>query len=737
MKLLDELRRRNVFRVGAAYALLGWLVIQVTDTVSPALGLPEWTLSLVTWFGIIGFPFALFFAWAFELTPDGIKRESDIERGASITDSTGRKLDLVLIGLLIVAIALIAWGAINKGPDTNILAGGTATGDSAAGNQIQDPMSIAVLPLVNMSADSDNAFFAGGVHEEILTNLSRIEDLRVVSRTTAFRYLNSQMSLRDIGGELGVRYIVEGSVRRVNNHVRITVQLIDAAADAHLWASNYDRELTDVFAMQSEVAKEIANSLQLEIRPETVGTLSNMPTQSVKAYDLYMKALSIERGELESEDSLLRQRALLEAAVKEDPDYVEAWGFLNEVLDHSARNLLQNDWFGSTKEERNASFTEIREAAEHALTKAATLDADNIMTLLAQASDYVHEQQDPAFQVGRKTYIDRAIEIEPDNAVAWLVLGWWHRLAGDNESATSAFRKALELDPLHARNVFSALTHFRLAGDQETTTELFARLAQIAPERANDETLREISPVAKLNNLFVLFTRNADESVIQSYADELARLQARLLGNAVDQVDFELEVAFQAHRLAEMRDDWKFLLDTGSRTLPPDANDSQVIRFLWGQAMYIRVMQAAGLTDRAIQAAKRMIDFHGDRVDQNSHVAERAKYPMSTAHLLLGNDDAIRELRESLLASEDDVVIGRDLGTFLTLSNLEPDDAVRRLLDRKAKYPNWFLTDWLAALHISNRAMLLRPEMQSFYVQEGKWIDYLAARIPEYAKYKK
>ena len=255
MKLIDELKRRNVFRVGAAYVLLGWVVVQVTDTVSPALNLPEWTLSFVTWIGIIGFPIALFFAWAYELTPDGIKREGDVDPAESISQATGRKLDMVLIALLAITIGLIAWDTYSRTPDDGARAGGAPADTGATDDTQPSADSVAVLPLVNMSAATDNAFFAGGVHEEILTNLSRIDGLRVVSRTTVLRYTNSGLSVKDIGRELDARYIVEGSVRRIADHVRITVQLIDAVNDAHLWARNYDRELVDVFAIQSEVAR--------------------------------------------------------------------------------------------------------------------------------------------------------------------------------------------------------------------------------------------------------------------------------------------------------------------------------------------------------------------------------------------------------------------------------------------------------------------------------------------------
>ncbi|MEJ2297734.1 MAG: hypothetical protein P8X94_04375, partial [Woeseiaceae bacterium] len=317
MKLFEELNRRNVFRVGAAYVVLGWLVIQVTETVSPALNLPEWTLPFVIWFGVIGLPFVLFFAWAYEITPDGVKRDAEVTRSDSITHVTRRKLDIAVLGLLGLAVVLIAWDLLTDAPAIDSPQAGIAADADRGEIAGLAANSIVVLPLLNMSAIADNEFFAGGVHEEILTNLSLVDGLRVVSRTTALRYLTSDLSLSDIGQELGVRYIVEGSVRRIENHVRITVQLIDAADDTHLWARNYDRELVDIFAIQSEVAREISNSIQVELFPDSVGTLSDMPTTSVKAYDLYMKAVSIDRGELITEQAFQRQRDLLEAAVAE------------------------------------------------------------------------------------------------------------------------------------------------------------------------------------------------------------------------------------------------------------------------------------------------------------------------------------------------------------------------------------------------------------------------------------
>jgi TolB-like protein len=734
MSFFQELKRRNVFRVGAAYVLLGWLVIQVTDTVSPALNLPDWTLGLVTWLGIIGFPFALFFAWAFELTPDGIKREVEVDQSDSITAATGQKLDFALVGLLALTIGFIAWSSFNETPDGDTVAGNQQAETSTAG--APESLSIAVLPLINMSAVTDNAFFAGGVHEEILTNLSRIQNLRVVSRTTALRYINSELTLRDIGRELGVRFIVEGSVRRINNHVRITVQLIDAADDVHLWASNYDRELVDVFATQSEVAQEITNSLHLEIQPDTVGTLDDMPTRSVKAYDLYMKARSIDRSEPESENALQRQRELLEAAVAEDPDFVEAWAWLNEILNHMARNILQQEWFGDTQQERNANFEEFRQAGERALNRAVALDHDNIEALLAQASDYVREQEDRDFQVSRKAFIDRAIELEPDNAVAWHVLGWWYRIEGDPHTATPAFHKALELDPLHARIVFASLQHFRLAGDQEMTTLLYERLAQIAPEEAEDTSLAELPIDAKLDNLLYTFLQSADESIIDLYATELAAFDNAATVMPKDAPNIEkFRKEYHTANLLQMRGDLDGLLAMTPAELPDNPSYFQLLNYFWSGNGFMAAQLAGDRTEEAARTARRLLNAKSEWADTGGPLTIFYTYATIRAHAVLGDEEEVRQVRQSLLDQDNDELFDQFLSPFIALSVVDLDEAVKRLLEHKAEHPTLYVTDWVAALHVYARNVIVHPDMQAFYLEEGKWIDYLAARVPEYAKY--
>jgi TolB-like protein len=730
MHLIDELKRRNVFRVGAAYVLLGWVVVQVTDTISPALNLPDWTLPFVTWLGIIGFPFALFFAWAYELTPDGIRREADISQDESVTKSTGQKLDIVLIVLLVITIGLIAWDRFSGTPEKAITVE-EATPDAVVTDVIKlSADSVAVLPLVNMSAATDNAFFAGGVHEEILTNLSRIGGLRVISRTTVMRYINSGLSVGDIGRELDARYIVEGSVRRIGNHVRVTVQLIDAFDDAHLWANNYDRELVDVFATQSEVAREITNSLHLEIKPESVGTLDDMPTRSVKAYDLYLKAKSIERSEYESESTLRRQRELLEAAVAEDPAFVEAWAYLNEVLDNSARTIIQEDWFGETKAERDTSFAEIRQTAERALEKAVALDPDNIETLLAQASDFVSEQNSSGFRAKRKQYIDRVIELEPDNAFAWYVLGWWYRAEGILQMAASSFIKALELDPFHAHIVRGSLIYFRLDGNEEMTARLFERLAEIAPEKRDDETLTKIPTFQRFQNLMYQFSATADESIIETYELEFA--------NSVGKFNTELEEKLSLLRLLQYQNNLAATIAVDAGALPETSSLHELNLYFIVNDMLLSAQRVAGKSDDALSTALRIVDAR-ERVPAflgtGDNIATIDQFALA-AHVMLDEEDRVQELLKSQLNESSDLNDNFLTSAYVALSHVDLDRAVELALAQKASRPGWHGTDMIAAFPIWARHMVIHPDMQRFYVNEGKWLDYLAERVPEYAKYK-
>ena len=282
MGIIAELKRRNVFRVGIAYLVLAWVVIQVTDTISPALNLPGWTLPLVTWLGVIGFPFVLIFAWAFELTPDGIKRDHEVDRSQSITPITGRKIDFVIIGLLLVAVGFLLVDRYT-GQDE-------AEEDQLVSTEltVMKPVesaydSIAVLPFHNMSNDPGQEFFSDGITEELLNALARLRNLKVAARTSSFAFKGQKVDIREIGKALNVATVLEGSLRKSGKRLRITAQLIDVETGYHLWSEIYDRELTDVFAVQDDITAQIMSALKVHLGAgETVQVTTTNNTEAMR-----------------------------------------------------------------------------------------------------------------------------------------------------------------------------------------------------------------------------------------------------------------------------------------------------------------------------------------------------------------------------------------------------------------------------------------------------------------------
>jgi TolB-like protein len=734
MELFKELQRRNVFRVTLGYLVSGWLVVQVADLVLENIGAPAWVMQTILLLLALGFPVVVFFSWAYEVTPEGIKRETEVDRSDSITHVTGRKLDRAIIAVLVIAVAYFAWDKVST-PDLPRPAeapeaeqAGAEALDPATEHPARNDHSIVVLPLVNMSAVAENAFFVGGVQEEILTNLSRIEGWRVVSRTTAMRYVNSDLSVPEIGRELGVRYIVEGSVRRIDNHVRVTVQLIEATTDEHLWANNYDRELVDVFAVQSAVAREITNSIQLEIQPDSVGQLENMPTRSVKAYDYYIRARSIDRSEIESESSLQRRRELLEKAVEEDPDFVEAWGFLNEILDDMIRHVNQNGWFISDSVDAESLLAELSSQSRRALDRAVALDPENLETLLALASDSVAEAR-REFVEYRKTVIDRAIELYPDSAMAWYVLGWWNNLTLDLEAAKPAFLKALELDPLHARIVWGSLVHFRLAGDQEMVDLLFDRLAQIAPDMTENDSLAVATESLKIYGLLTSFMETADPSVIETLAGELDKNREDYGG------DHQLRW-FKA-AFWELSNNMEELL-TVSPELPLPENPDYVIMssYVSSNTSLMQAQRLAGSGESAEVLAQRIISAKDYATFNGSENADENHASLVMAYAAVGEMDDARELADWMLQSRSEEYDFYGFSGLVALAELDADKAVRLILEENAKYDNWVGMDLLATYHVTFRNIIVHPDLQSYYLGEGKWVEYLSERVPEYRGYR-
>ncbi len=330
-----ELKRRNVFKVGTAYLVLAWIVIQVTDTAVPALHLPEWVNSFVFFIGAIGFPFALFFAWIFEVTPAGVRLEADIKPEESISAHTGKNLDYIIITLLVIALGYFIYDSqfkTNEVRQTDLL----TTSDLTTAPTKDTILSIAVLPFSDMSSTGDQEYFGDGIAEELLNVLAKTKGLRVAARTSSFKFKNADVDIIEIGKALNVTKILEGSIRKAGDQIRVTAQLINVADGYHIWSETYDRELKNIFQVQDEISQSIVGALKLEL------DLSHQ-TQSVdvKAYELYLKGREYTRQPIK--ERLLKALDYYQQALEIEPDYARvyagiasAWIWLEDYGGYSA-----------------------------------------------------------------------------------------------------------------------------------------------------------------------------------------------------------------------------------------------------------------------------------------------------------------------------------------------------------------------------------------------------------------
>src|SRR5881398_2121784 len=314
-KFFAELKRRNVYKVAIAYAVVAWLLMQIATQVFPFLEIPNWAIRLVIMLIVIGFPIALVIAWAFELTPEGLKRTEDVDVSKSIKRKTSRKLDFFIIAVLLLVIGALLFQRLHS----NV--------SPAVSSSLEK--SIAVLPFENFSEDKAFVFFADGVQDEILTDLAKIADLKVISRTSVMQYKNTAIrNLPEIAQALKVAHVLEGSVQRSANRVRVSAQLIDARNDTHVWAEKYDRDLADIFAIQSEIAEKIADQLQAKLSPREKSTMNERPTSDIVAYDLYLRAKELIYGDISPNrwrENTLKAVQLLDQAVARDPTFLLAY----------------------------------------------------------------------------------------------------------------------------------------------------------------------------------------------------------------------------------------------------------------------------------------------------------------------------------------------------------------------------------------------------------------------------
>ena len=464
MGFIDELKRRNVFRVGIAYAVLGWVVIQAADVIFPILQFPDWTISFVAVLAILGFPLALFLAWAFELTPEGIKREHEVDRSQSVTHVTGRKLDFTVIGLLVVALGFVVWDAYLSEPRQQVVVTENPVEAVEQAPEEEIPTSIAVLPFADMSADKDQEYFSDGISEELLNLLARVPGLKVAGRTSSFAFKGKDTDLREIGSMLNVGTIVEGSVRKSMNTLRITAQLINVEDGYHLWSDTYDRELTDVFAIQDEIAGAILEQLKMHLFKDEKVVLASTRTDS-EVYDLYLLA----RQRIYDRERLSIEAAieLLDSAIEKDPQYAPAYaqrGIAYLLLEsYGTLSLEESDRLGKQD-----------------VDKALALDP-NLAEGWAGLGLY-HERR-PKEHTQAIEALEKALAINPSLVDASLWLGNVYGYAGRNEKVLPIREDTIERDPLFKPGIANLVGTYNRLGRQD---ESFALLKRVSPYFPND-----------------------------------------------------------------------------------------------------------------------------------------------------------------------------------------------------------------------------------------------------------
>lgn len=432
MSFVEELKRRNVFRMGLAYALLAWLLLQVSDVVLNNVAAPDWVFTAIVLVLGLGFVLVLLFAWVFEITPEGLKKEKDIDRSRSITPQTGRKLDRVTMVLMALALAYFAWdkfGAVTDADKPAVAtavpaAGGASpTGLPASAEAVR---SIAVLPFADMSPEQDQEYLSDGIAEELLNLLVKIPDLQVAARTSSFSFKGKDVKIADVARELNVAHVLEGSVRKAGDRVRITAQLIQADNGFHLWSETYDRTLDDVFAIQDEISVAVVEALKIQL----LGAAPKSVEVNPQAYALYLQGRYF-AGRRTQKD-LENAAEAFQQALEIDPTYAAAWAGLSRVYSMQA---------GQTYIDLHQGTAQARQAAEKALD----LDPEAAAGYVAKASIQVTYDWDWS---GAEASLNRALALAPGDVDALTMMGELKRNLGDLDAAIELDRHAVALDPL-------------------------------------------------------------------------------------------------------------------------------------------------------------------------------------------------------------------------------------------------------------------------------------------------
>jgi TolB-like protein/Flp pilus assembly protein TadD len=638
-----ELRRRNVIRMAGLYLVGAWLLIQVASTVLPTFDVPSWALRGLIITLALGFIPALIFSWVFELTPQGLKRDEDVPAEQSIAPQTGRRMDRMIIAVLAVALVYFGFDKFVLAPrrEAALIATHPAPVPNESPSTAIPEKSIAVLPFENLSSDKENAYFADGIQDEILTKLASIADLKVISRTSTQKYKTAPDNLREVGKQLGVANLLEGSVQRIANAVHVNVQLIRATTDEHLWAESYNRKLDDVFAVEGEVAKAIADQLEAKLTGAEQRAIAARPTQNAAAYDAYLRGQSLEHGEY-NYDAIQQASRDYAKAVQLDPKFATAWARLGVV-----RSYL---YFNGIEPELNNADT-VRGSAERA------------MAIAPEAGESWLAEGAYRYRVARKfesalAAFEEARKRLPNDSTIYRYLGVVQRRLGRWQEAETNYKKALELDPRDVAllndmgsTFYAYLRRFDEA--RALSDQALAIAPDSAPDRATkaglfqsedrlEEARRELARIPEdASDEFVIAARIQQAIYERRYDDAIKVTEAKLNSMTASQrldfyaKQFLVQLGFSqewAGRPEEAKNAFTravhAIKPTSETVVGPDANGAPMILAL----------AYAGLGDKEKalkQAQQALKDYADDHVSQ-----PQAEYTLAQIQARFGDNDA-------------------------------------------------------------------------------------------------
>jgi adenylate cyclase len=526
--LFAELKRRNVYKVAVAYAVVAWLLIQAASILFPTFDAPSWAMKVLVALLVLCFPVALVLSWAFEITPEGIVRETEIEASKSITHHTGRKIVALTIVLAVIAAGLFVFQLLRARSTM-------APRQSEAATAITNK-SIAVLPFDNLSRDPDNAYFVEGIQDEILTRLAKIADLKVIARSSTQRFQNKG-DLPQIAQQLGVAHLLEGSVQKVNDQVRVNVQLIKAANEAHLWAEVYDRKLTDIFAVESEIAKTIADTLQAKLTGSEQQIIAARPTENAEAHQLYLKGRFF--WNKRTANDLKKSIDYFNQAIAVDPNYAPAYAGVADAY------VLLPGYTGGSPHD---CYPKAKVAAKKALALDDTLaEAHTTLGMAIWSYEFDFAEANKEFE--------RAIELNPNYATGHQQYGNVTLAAvGRFDDAIAEGKRAVELDPLSliinadlGMTYYFARRYDEAIAQHRKTLEMdpgfyFARLGlgeALAAKGTLDKAIVEYQKARELNDdpfLLALlgnaYARSGNRTEALKILDQLKELSAQRYVNA-------------------------------------------------------------------------------------------------------------------------------------------------------------------------------------------------------------